>query len=245
MTDTADDGGSLVQLTLPSFEGPVGTLLRLVSQHRMAADELPVARVTEQFLSHLTASRELDLEVAGDLIAASARLMAMKSAQLLLEPIHDEDEDGFDERPADSTERAMYQSVMQDLRLMEARESVSPLTSSVTVERRVQPRSALALARVWSDMQRGTSALGRRVSVPAFLRLEVAVSRLIRRLRSGSRLLFGQLTGSCTRNDRVIHFLAVLELMRTGQISAWQPGLFDEITLEWVTDGRESPARAG
>ena len=233
----------MCQLSLPGFDGPADALLTMVAQRKLAADQVPVADVTEQFLSHLTGSGELDLALAGELIAASARLMASKSAYLLLEPLDEDDEPAG--RVIDEAQRLAYREAGAFLAGREGDESVAPPVPPLAIERRPQPRSTQLLWRAWRAMSERVSAPTRRLAVPAFVRLEVAVSRVIRALHSGSAVVFRQLVRGSSRQDTVVHFVAVLELLRQGRIRAEQPDLFGDITVQGTSDSAESASRAG
>jgi segregation and condensation protein A len=232
-----------VQLALPLFEGPVDALLDLVNRQKVPVDEIQVACVTAQCLSHVRDSGEVDLVLAGDLMAASARLMAIKSARLLAEPEIEADEGQAEVRP-DALERERFAQAAATLRRVEGRESLPPL-AGVTVERRCEPWAPELLRRAWGDVQRRVAAPVKRLAIPTFVRLEVAVSRLIRHVRAGSVVPFRRLVSGASRQDTVVHFLAVLELVRRGLISARQEDGRDDIILEWVKGESESSSRAG
>lgn len=244
VSESLYSGVAMCQLSLPGFDGPADAFLSLVAQHRFPADEVPVADVTQQFLSQLTQSESVDLRLAGELMAASARLMVLKSAHLLIGPA-DDDEDAVEERAFDPMERTRFGPAIGSLAEREGQESFVPQAAPIAVERRPEPRSPHLLVRAWQEMDRRSSAPRQRLAVPGFVRLEVAVSRLIRALRSGSVLRFRQLLPGSNRNDTVVHFMAVLELMRQRRLHAEQAGLFSDITLQWVADSAESSSRVG
>jgi segregation and condensation protein A len=244
MSDAPPSGVGLCQLSLPGFDGTVEAFLSLVAQRKFSADEVPVADVTRQFLSHITADEHLNLQLAGDLMAASARLMALKSAQLLI-GADEEEEEPLDERPFDPTERERFTGAIASLSALHGRESFPPVAPPLEIERRLAPRSSYLLVRAWQEMTAREGAPQRRLAVPGFVRLEVAVSGLIRALRSGSRIMFRQLVRDSSRNDTVVHFMAVLELVRQRRIRTEQRELFADITLQWLSDHAESSSRVG
>jgi chromatin segregation and condensation protein Rec8/ScpA/Scc1 (kleisin family) len=95
-------------------------------------------------------------------------------------------------------------------------------------------------------MQKRSGKAVRRVAAPAFVRLEVAVSTIIRHLRSGRPVRLGRLLRGATRQDAVMHFLAVLELVRRRQATAEQPDLFADIMIERSQQaGEDVASRAG
>jgi segregation and condensation protein A len=243
-----DGPGSVVskfQLSLPGFEGSVDAFLALVSQHKMAAEDVPVADVTRQFLSHVTGTEHLNLQLAGELMAASARLMMMKSSQLLVLRDSDEDHDGDSEVTFDPAERRRFVQPINSLFAREGIESFLPFAPPFAIDRRPEPRSPNLLIQAWADMCGRASAPERRVAVPSFVRLEVAVSGLMRTLRSSSRLVFGHFVHGSNRNDTVVHFMAMLELIRQRRMHTEQDGLFGDITMHWNAEHAESSSRLG
>lgn len=231
------------QLSLPSFEGPVDGLLRLVSQRKLAADAVSLAEVTAQFLHFLEQDADLDLQVTGDFVASSARLMALKSAFLVVEPEEEEEA-----RPVAAVDYPLQRSLRSSAAwLLDAAsdESFAKRDRTNPIGRPVIGRSPAALPRVWRDMLSRTGERARVVALPGFVRLEVALSRLMRSLRSGACLPFSAVVQGTRREDLVVHFLAMLELVRRSQVTAQQRGLFDEIHLKRLHDSAERASRAG
>lgn len=245
MIDGQYSGVSMCQLSLPGFDGSADAFLTLIAQHKVTADEIPVADVTKQFLAHMTETEHVNLQLAGELMAASARLMVMKSAHLLSRPDDQEDEDTIDHRPFDPAQRQRYGEALGSLSLLEGRESFLPFAPPIEIERKSAPRSSDLLVRAWKELHTRTTTPERRLTVPGFVRLEAAVSGLIRALRNGSRVAFRQLVRGGSRNDTVMHFLAVLELVRQQRLHTEQDDLFADITLQWVSDSAESSSRLG
>ena len=242
--EQVSDGYTMCQLSLPGFDGSAGAFLGLVAQHKVELGQVPVADVTHQFLSHLTETDRIDLRLAGEYMAASARLMAMKSAYLLVQPPEEDDAEPEDAQ-FDNAQRLRYGSVAASLTGLEGKESFLPYAPPVSVERRSAPRHPSLLTRAWQDMHRRGRTPGRRVTVPGFVRLEVAVSRLIRGLRSGSKLLFSRIVHGANRNDTVVHFMAVLELLRQRRVEVAQDELFSDISVQWKSDSAASTSRVG
>jgi segregation and condensation protein A len=245
MMESSGNSVGLCQLSLPGFDGSAEAFLTLVAQRKLSADEVPVADVTRQFFSHMTADEHVNLQLAGDLMAACARLMALKSAQLLIGADEDEEEEAFDERPFDPSERERFDEAIASLFTLQGRESFPPIAPQLEIERRLEPRSSHLLVRAWQEMSEREGAPQRRLAVPGFVRLEVAVSGLIRALRSSSRIMFRQLVRESSRNDTVVHFMAVLELVRQRRIRTEQHELFADISLQWLSDHAESSSRVG
>lgn len=232
------------QLCLPIFTGDVQSLLTLVSEGKLGADVVPMAQIAEQFACYLQRVDILDLEMAGDFLSVSSRLLLMKSARLLAAPPA-EDADREDRYTLGWVDRPTLTWLAAELRGREGDESMAPLVRPELVERRLQPRPRDILSRSWRDMVGRQGNLTSPVAVPAFVHLEAAVSGLIRKLKATARLSFRRLIRDTDRRVAVMHFLAVLELIRRRQATAIQEGLFEDITIEYGTDAGETVARAG
>lgn len=87
-TSPAGGGGrSRYQVELPVFTGPLDLLLQLVEKERVSIYDIPIARITEQYLKSLEEMREMDLDVASDFLVLAATLMYIKARELLPRPV--------------------------------------------------------------------------------------------------------------------------------------------------------------
>jgi segregation and condensation protein A len=82
------------QVELDVFEGPLDLLLHLVKKHELSILDIPIAFVTEKYLSYLDAMQALDIDVAGEYLLMAATLCHIKSRELLPPSGDDDDEDG-------------------------------------------------------------------------------------------------------------------------------------------------------
>jgi len=83
--------GELPTVSLPQYEGPLDLLLDLVRTHRLNILDLPVAKVTHQYLDCLRRAREFNIDLGADFILMAATLIHIKSRTLLW-PGRDQDE---------------------------------------------------------------------------------------------------------------------------------------------------------
>ncbi len=65
------------------FEGPLDLLLYLTKKNDLEIADIPIASITQEYISYMEAMKELNLEVAGDFIVMAATLMQIKSRMLL------------------------------------------------------------------------------------------------------------------------------------------------------------------
>jgi segregation and condensation protein A len=79
----SDREGDQLKITLGEFEGPLDLLLYLIRQDQVNIYDIPVARITDEYLRYLYLMQELDLTVAGDFLVMAAQLIDLKSRMLL------------------------------------------------------------------------------------------------------------------------------------------------------------------
>jgi segregation and condensation protein A len=78
-----DGSGSPYAVKLALFEGPLDLLLHLIRVNEVEITDIPIARISEQYLAMLESLRELDLDVAGEFLLMAATLAWIKSRMLL------------------------------------------------------------------------------------------------------------------------------------------------------------------
>lgn len=222
----------------------VSGLARLATADGLALAELPLADVVRGYRARLQLVNPVDLDEAGEFIALVSRLMLQKSAWLLAEPSGSVDEEPVETGPA-WLQPVELSELAGRVRLSEGRESLAPPAIVPSIEPRTEPRSPSLLQRAWRDIASRRTDESVPVPVPAFVRLESAVSSLIRRLKSSARLPFRKLIRGANRTEAVIQFLAVLELVRRRTAHVQQDDVFADMIIEYREGDTERAARAG
>src|ERR1051325_939941 len=87
----SDSASYRVHLDL--FEGPLDLLLHLIKKNEVDITDIPIATVTEQYLSYVDLMHELNLDVAGEYLVMAATLTLIKSRMLLPSAEGEEEEE--------------------------------------------------------------------------------------------------------------------------------------------------------
>src|SRR5882672_9099902 len=77
--DTTDD----LKILLGEFDGPLDLLLHLIRQEQVSIYDIPVAKITDEYLRYLQLMQEMDIAVAGDFLVMAATLIELKTKMLL------------------------------------------------------------------------------------------------------------------------------------------------------------------
>lgn len=82
-----------LEVILEAFEGPLDLLLYLIRKNNFNIVDIPIADITEQYMSYVELMKELRLELAAEYLVMAAMLAEIKSRLLLPRPVTVEDED--------------------------------------------------------------------------------------------------------------------------------------------------------
>lgn len=239
MSAGQSQSGYHVQLEV--FEGPLDLLLRLIQKQEMDITRVSLALVTDQYLDYmrgLEAARVADL---ADFVAVAAQLILIKSQVLLPKPQAQEEEE--EDVGLDLVERLkLYRQFKQVAQALRSREeaglrSFARLVPAPDLERRLSPGGGdltrlLHVVRQVLAERPEESPVDEVVS-PVVVTLEAKIAHLRQLIQQQPRLDFGQMLVTCrSRQEIVVSFLAVLEMIKQAEITVAQDGLFGPIRLE-------------
>lgn len=249
---------------LETFEGPLDLLLHLIDKAEIDIYNIPIHEITEQYLDVLSAMQELELEVTSEFLVMAATLLAIKSQMLLPKPPPVEledaffDDDDFDPR-AELVQKLLeyrkYKAIAEELRDKELARSLiytrepEDLTPFVR-EAAANPVEGLDVADLVIAFQRALRKAKARQTVTKIRRDEISVKERMREVVSlldnrGGELLFSRLFDyEMTREEVVVTFMALLELMKTKHIVCHQQRLFDDIVIQRREGGNQAEVQS-
>ena len=229
------------RINLPVYEGPLDLLLDLIRKQEMDIHNIPIAKVTEQYLDYLHRLEKLDIDFSADFIYMAATLIHIKSKMLLpADPLAGPEGDGDprDELVHRLLEHEKFKNAAQllyqkqqvegdvwshpDKSLYGGEETEGELVVSL-----------VDLVKVFSQV------LERRKEIPKFeLRHDtVTIAQMMDRLRqrligSEDPVSLVEFFGACeSRNAMIVALLAVLEMVRMQAVLLVQSEIFADIRL--------------
>lgn len=112
------------KVKLEIFEGPLDLLLYLIKKEEIDISDIPIAKITDQYLEYLELMKMLDLNIAGEFILMAATLMHIKSKMLL--PKTEEEEREEEDPRAELVRRLLeykkFKEAAGDLLFMEKKQ---------------------------------------------------------------------------------------------------------------------------
>lgn len=227
-------------LHLSAFEGPLDLLLHLIHEQKLDILNLPMAEVTRQYMDYLKLMEELNLEIAAEFVAMAAQLLQIKSRLML--PRQPQETGEEDPREALVQRLLDYQQVKAAAMVLSDRESdwqKVAFAPGLDLEDHKRVEDEPIRATLFDLLGAYREALKRLLPPPPVevrtqpKTLEQRVVEVLRDLQDGLWKPFQGLLGPArTREELVLTFLALLELVRTGRIALIQGEAFGEIRVK-------------
>jgi len=238
------------------FEGPLDLLLHLIEREDLDITAVSLIQVTDQYLAALRTEHDIDLRALADFVAVGAKLLFLKSRALLprspdqIEADDLEAEEIAQDLTAQLEEYRAFKSAASYLRELDdaghrsfARIAPPPAGWQPTGLENVTMKKLLAaLSRALERLPAETPP--QRLSRP-IMNLTERRQQVLDSVRRLGYLAFVNLIADCrTRFEAIITFMAVLELLKTEELSAEQDTSFGEIVLRTAGDGPVAEATA-
>ena len=230
------------KVKLEIFEGPLDLLLFLVKQNHLEIEAIPIAKITDQYLQYLELMQALDLEVAGEFLVVAATLMQIKSRMLLppeaLPPQEQEQPDPAQELIERLKEYQRFKEAaevlggMEKQRLVQFSRPVSREGVPVETEEFVEA-SLFDLLNAFSQFMAGEIS---REMIHEVIQEEFTVEQKVAHLRElvrkEKKISFTELLGKTRgKQEAIVTFLGLLEMIRLKEIVIAQDRLFGEILI--------------
>jgi len=110
------------RINLPQFEGPFDLLLFFIERDELDIHDIPIAKITNDFLDYINQMQEMNIELASEFILVASTLMRIKAKMLLPRPVLNEEGEEVDpreERVQRLLEYKRYKEVLSELTNME------------------------------------------------------------------------------------------------------------------------------
>ncbi|MCS6805723.1 MAG: segregation/condensation protein A [Acidobacteriota bacterium] len=231
-----DQLSSSYTVKLEIFEGPLDLLLHLIKREQVSIYDIPIARITEQYLEYLRLMQEMDIAVASDFLVMAATLIYIKTKMLLPRaPDLEEGEEAEDPR---------QQLVQQLLEYQKYKAAAEMLWSKAEVEQAIFVRSSTQVegsehevAATVYDLFEAFRRTMERLKATIALEIEreevtmaEKIAELRHRLKTEARLdITRMLEEARSTSELIAIFLAVLELVKQSVIQLIQQTAFGQI----------------
>ena len=234
----------IYKIQLENFEGPLDLLLYFIRRDELDIYDIPIAKITKDFIDVIEEWKRGNLILAGDFIVMASTLMRVKAKMMIPRPELDEDGDIIDPR------EELMQQLIDYKRFREASDILKnmAINNSYSIRRQFEQELSNAeddeLEAYFKDItlydlaRKFKEAIESKPVISQFelhrepIRLEKQKELILKYFDGEGRLTFTTIINNLrSRMEIVVTFLAVLDLVRDGLCSLEQSDVFGEIEI--------------
>jgi segregation and condensation protein A len=233
----------MYKIKLQDFEGPFDLLLFFVKRDELDIYDIPIARITKEFLEYIQIMRLLDLDIAGDFIVMASTLMQVKARMLL--PRDENAEDEEEDPRADLVRRLLeykrYKEMSYKLARLESRQAKHFNRNNFQYDEREVESDEDDLIMKNVTLFDLISAFKRAIDKMPRIRhhdiekvpvtVEEQMNFIQKRVEKDGKIEFYRLISNMRRIEIVVTFIALLEMARSNQISFEQSNPYEDFII--------------
>jgi segregation and condensation protein A len=242
-------------LPVREFEGPLDLLLHLIRKNQMDIRNIQIAPITRQYIEYLELMRDINLEVAGEFMVMAATLIHIKSKMLVPVSPADVEEEGEDPRERLVQKLLEFERYKQAAGVLRQQYEIRSATffrpDAVIPKFDDEGSEELIEAGLFDLVSAFRDLLERRKLLVEYdvetekRSLDQAIEDLIGLIPEGGSLEFTALFENVeTKQEMILMFLALLEIVRLKRVKVFQRGIFGAIRVFRPVGPDEPPVPA-
>lgn len=241
-----------IPVKLQVFEGPLDLLLHLIDKNKIDIYDIPIVEITNQYMEYIEAMEQSDLNVMSEFLLMAATLLDIKCRMLLPKEMNEdgEEEDPRQELVEQLLQYKMYKYMSYELkdrqvygervmyRKPDIPDAVADYVEPVDLDELLEDITLGRLQSIFQDvMKKQTDKIDQiRSRFGRIEKEEITVSEKLTQVEEYAlkhrKFSFRELiTKQGSRIQIVVTFLAILEMMKAGQIVIEQEQPFDDILI--------------
>jgi len=241
---------SIYKIKLDQFEGPLDLLLFFIKRDELNIYDIPISKITKEFLEYVNLIKLLDLEIAGDFILMASTLMRIKVRMLLPREV---DEKGEEIDPRSELVQALleykrYKEVTDELSYMESNQRKLSFRGNFKEDLKVAPHefdtllkniTIFDLAKVFHLALENIKPEVMHEVKKTNITIDEQIVYILNNLLTEAEVSFITLVSGMHEKIRiVITFIALLELTKIGKIGLKISDGFNDFIIYKVEDGQ-------
>ena len=237
----------MYKIQLNNFEGPIDLLLYFIRRDELDIYDIPIAKITKEFIDAVEEWERVQLHVAGDFIVMASTLMRIKAKLLLPRPELGDDGEIIDPRKElvqqlveykrfkDVAEMLKNLSDERDQKFCRQLEPIILTDELDSEENIISDVTLYDLARFFKSVMDNMPVVSQFELHREPVRLEKQKEFIFRYIDGDGRLKFSTILDKLkTRMEIVVTFLAVLDLVREGICRLTQNKVFGDLELQKI-----------
>ncbi len=239
----------MYKIKLNQFEGPLDLLLFFIKRDELNIYDIPISKITSEFMSYLHMMEQLDLEVAGEFLLMAATLMQIKVRMLLPREV---DKSGEEIDPRTDLVNALleykrYKEMAEELSYMESNQRKIYYRSYFKADEKEKVENVEKLLKnitIYDLLKAFKTALLDKKDEPVHtvekfnVTIDEQIEFILRRVTKSTYVHFLDLIAGMKEKLRIIvTFIALLELVKLGAIGIEESTKFNDFMIYGIKDG--------
>lgn len=233
----------MYRIKLPNFEGPFDLLLYFIHRDELNIYDIPISKITEEFLSYIKLMQQFDIELAGEFIVMASNLMYIKAQMLLPRPKTDEDGNEIEDPRTELVERLLeYKQIKEsasEIGEMHQNQKYHFYRNLFDADLSLTKEQADYKNATLFDLMKAFQKVVDRTNERNFRHIvdveptsiEDKSKEIIEKLKNKKRLSFFEIVKSAVKIEIVVTFLSLLDLIRNHKIYIFQKDNFEDIVI--------------
>lgn len=233
---------SIYQVQISSFEGPLDLLLQLIEREKLSITEISLANVADQFLSYMESREQVPLFELSSFLSIAARLILIKSRSLLPSLVLTEtEEESIEDLQIQLELYALFQQSAKNLQaLFQERKSFGVRDRYLGIETLYFPPPGITKDELATAFQSFIGTIQEDILLPektlkTIISLEKRIADIQSLIATRGKIAFSEMMKKGgNREEKIVSFLALLELIKQKFIFVEQSAHFEEINIQKV-----------
>lgn len=229
-------------VTIDNFDGPLDLLLHLIKEEDIDIYDIKIEDITKQYLNYIKKMKELNLEIASEYLVMASELIEIKS-KMLLPKKKEQDEDNYEEDPREILiERLLaykkYKEVTNNFKDLELSRKLilTKEPENLSYYAKEEKKEELGI----NDLIEAFNAILKRKELDSPLATKITkkelsvtekVSKIKNILKQKKKINFEEIFEVSTKEEVIISFLSILEMVKKDEIILIQDKNFSNIVI--------------
>lgn len=235
------------KVRLNVFEGPFDLLVYLIENAEMSIYDIQVSEITKQYMEYIENMQKMDVVLAGEFMVLAATLIEIKSKMLLPRIKHEDDAESLEDPRSELVQKLLeykrYKAAAEFLEAQEEKnlqiytkphEDLTIYTKEPDIYLNLDLTQFVKAFNLFLEKKKRIEEVRKQYAVVERQRvsIESRIEQIKSMFRGKKKLKFHELLeGEATRNNVVLTFVALLEMIKQKTVKVRQAVNFGEITL--------------
>lgn len=230
------------QVQITAFEGPLDLLLQLIEKEKLSITEVSLASVTDQYLAYMESREHIPLEDLSSFLSIAAKLILIKSRALLpILSFTETEEEAIEDLQLQLELYAIFKERAKELQpMLEKGEGFAVRDRYIGVENVYFPPEGITGQDLYEALRDFVGDLEKQTPLPEvalhrIVSLEKRITDIQTLIATRGQLAFSEMMkGNAPKEEVIVSFLALLELVKQKFIFIEQSHHFQEMTIQKI-----------